>query len=160
MTRRFCNIRIHQEKQNLSMKQRRTSRIQTFSSFSITISLKETQKTALANPNSLVLSKEIAQKFFGNQSAINKIIRISSSTNGDYDFKVTGVFVPSKVPSHIDARLFMSLKGGDVDRYMLNATSLAFNNMYYTYMVLRNGANPKQLEAKFPAFIDKYAEKT
>ena len=116
-------------------------------------------KTALANPNSLVLSKEIAQKFFGNQSAINKIIRISSSTNGDYDFKVTAVFVPSKVPSHIDARLFMSLKGGDVERYMLNATSLAFNNMYYTYMVLRNGANPKQLEAKFPAFIDKYAGK-
>ena len=116
-------------------------------------------KTALTNPNSLVLSKEIAQKIFGSESAINKVIHISSSTNGDNDFRVTGVFVPSTIPSHIDARLFMSMKGGVVDRYMLQTTDLASNNMFNTYFVLRNGANPKQLEAKFPAFIEKYASR-
>ena len=115
--------------------------------------------TALINPNSLVLSQEIAQKFFGSESAINKTIRISSSTNGDHDFNVTGVFVPSKTPSHIDARFFMSIKGGDVEQYARNATDLASNNMYYTYFELKPGSDAKKLEAKFPAFIDKYAGK-
>src|SRR5688572_13443441 len=79
--------------------------------------------TALTNPNSLVLSQEIAKKFFGNKSAVNKVIRISSSTNGDFDFNITGVFVPFKTPSHIDARFFMSMKGGNVEQFMLQATN-------------------------------------
>ncbi len=115
--------------------------------------------TALVNPNSLVLSQEIARKFFGNESAINKVIRISSSTNGDFDFNITGVFVPSKTPSHIDTRFFLSMKGGDVEQFARRATDLASNNMFHTYIELKSGADAKKLEAKFPAFIEKYAGK-
>jgi len=42
--------------------------------------------TALTNPNTIVLSEEIAKKFFGNQSALNKAIHVSSNTNGDSGF--------------------------------------------------------------------------
>ena len=35
--------------------------------------------------------------------------------------------------------------------------SLATNNMFYTYFLLKPGADAKKLEAKFPAFIDKHA---
>ena len=115
--------------------------------------------TALINPNSLVLSQEIARKFFGNESAINKVIRISSSTNGDFDFNITGVFVPSRIPSHIDTRFFMSMKGGYIEQFMRGAIDLASNNMFYTYFELKPGADAKKLEAKFPAFVDKYAGK-
>lgn len=114
---------------------------------------------ALVEPNSLVLSEEIADKIFGKEPALNKIIRISSSTNGDYDFKVTGVFTPHKHPTHIDARFFMSVKGGDVEQFIRNRTDLASNNMFYTYFLLKPGSDVKKLEAKFPAFIDKYAGK-
>ena len=116
-------------------------------------------KTALRLPNTLVLSQDIAQKFFGNESAINKVIHISSSTNGDHDFKVTGVFIPSSIPSHIDARLFMSMRGGNMEEYISQLNELASNNMFFTYLVLRKDADPKKLEAKFPAFIAKYATK-
>src|SRR5438046_2373296 len=68
--------------------------------------------TALNEPNTVVLSNEIAKKIFGNQPALNKVIHINSNTNGEYDFKVTGIFIPSKTPSHIDARFIMSMKGG------------------------------------------------
>ena len=115
--------------------------------------------TALINPNSLVISEEVAKKFFGTESALNKTVHISSNTNGDYDFKITGVFIPSKNPTHIDARFFMSLNGGDIEDYVASRTDLASNNMFYTYFLLHPGADPKQLEAKFPAFIDKYAGK-
>ena len=116
-------------------------------------------KTALLHPNTLVISQEIARKFFGNGSALNKTIHISSSTNGDHDFMITGVFIPSTTPSHIDARLFMSMRGGSMEEYMSQLNELASNNMFATYIRLREGSNPKKLEAKFPAFIHKYAAK-
>ena len=114
---------------------------------------------ALINPNSLVLSEDIAKKFFGKEPALNKVIHISSSTNGDYDFKVTGVFIPNSMPSHIDARFFMSVNGGDMQNYIRGRTDLASNNMFYTYFLLKPGSDAKRLESKFPAFIDKYAGK-
>lgn len=116
--------------------------------------------TALNNPNSIVLSEEIAQKIFGGQQALNKVIHISSSSNGDYDFMVTGVFRPNTRPSHIDARFFLSMKGGNIDQYIArNGNSFATNNMFFTYLLLKPGSDTKNLLAKFPAFIDKYAGK-
>jgi putative ABC transport system permease protein len=115
---------------------------------------------ALSEPNSLVISEEIANKFFGNESALNRIIHISSSTNGDHDFKITGVFLPSATPSHIDARFFMSINGGGIQQYVRSrGNDLASNNMFFTYFLLYPGSDPKKLEAKFPAFIEKYAAK-
>jgi putative ABC transport system permease protein len=116
--------------------------------------------TALSSPNSVVLDEEIAKKIFGNEPALNKVIHISSSTNGDNDYQVTGVFRPINKPSHIDGRFFMSTMGGNIARMIKNAgTNLANNNMYYTYLLLEPGTDPKKLEAQFPAFVDKYAGK-
>ncbi len=114
--------------------------------------------TALNDPRTVVLSDEIARKFFGNQPALNKVIHISSSSNGDNDFLVTGVFRPNNKPSHINGRFFLSMKGGDVETYIReNGASFATNNMYFSYLQLKPGSNIKNLEAKFPAFLDKYA---
>ncbi|HEX4852070.1 MAG TPA: ABC transporter permease, partial [Puia sp.] len=117
--------------------------------------------SALSKPNSVVLSEEIARQIFGDENALNKVIHISSSTNGDHDYMVTGVFRPSEIPSHIDGRFFMSMFGGAVEDYIKQQQNdLASNNMYYTYFQLKKGSDPKKLEAKFPAFIDKYAGKS
>ena len=116
-------------------------------------------KTALTAPNTLVLSEEIAHKFFGNESAINKVIHMNSNTNGEHDFKVTGVFKPSGKPSQIDARFFISVLGGEIESFIKEQTDMASNNMFYTFFELRPGANEKNLEAKFPAFVDKYIAK-
>ncbi len=116
--------------------------------------------TALNNPNAIVLSEEIAQKLFGNKPVLNKIIHISSSSNGDHDFLVKGVFRPYDKPSHIDGRFFMSMMGGNVEQMIKNAGSnLANNNLYYTYLQLKPGSNVNNLASRFPAFLDKYAGK-
>jgi len=116
--------------------------------------------TALNNPNTIVLSEEIANKIFGNQPALNKILHISSSSNGDHDFQVKGVFRPIEAPSHINGKFFMSMMGGTIETYIKErGNDLATNNMYYTYLLLKPGTDAKKLEAKFPAFIDKYAGK-
>ncbi|MGN6602435.1 MAG: ABC transporter permease [Ginsengibacter sp.] len=116
--------------------------------------------TALNEPRTIVLSEEFAHKLFGNQPALNKMVHVSSSTNGDYDFQVTGVYRPINKPSHIDANFFISMAGGDIARYIReNGTSFATNNMFFSYVKLKHGSDPKKTEAKFPAFIDKYAGK-
>ena len=114
--------------------------------------------TALSDPNSVVLSQEIVQKFFGKQPALNKLIHISSNTNGEHDYKVTGVFKPFNTPSHIDGRFFVSMKGGDVEGWIKEmGTNMANNNMFYTYLLLKPGSDAKKLQAKFPSFIEKCA---
>ena len=115
--------------------------------------------TALNNPNSIVIAEEIARKIFGQQSALNKVLHIESNTNGDGNFTVTGVFKPYKMPSHIDGRFFLSFKGGGLEGYTKSQTSMAGNNMFYTYVELQDKANTQALEAKFPAFVDKYMGK-
>ena len=111
---------------------------------------------SLMQPNSVVLSEEIARKMFGNGSALNKTITINSSTNGVYDYKVTGVFKKSKNPSHLDARFILSLSSGDFGEYVKTATNFSYNNMFSTYVLLKEGTDPKKLESKFPAFVKKY----
>jgi putative ABC transport system permease protein len=113
-------------------------------------------RTCLDAPNTVVLNEEIARKIFGNEPALNKIIKISSSTNGDTSFTVSGVFRPLKKPTQIDARFFISMKGGNLQQFIAEQTDMAGNNMFQTFLLLKRGANAKALEAKFPAFVDKY----
>ncbi len=116
--------------------------------------------TALQAPSTIVISEEIAHKFFGNSPALNKVIHVSSGTNGDNDFRVTGVFRPVDAPSHIDARFFLSFRGGDMEQMMKRAENdFATNNMFAAYLRLQPGTNAAAMEAKFPAFLDKYAGK-
>jgi putative ABC transport system permease protein len=111
---------------------------------------------ALAAPNSVVISEQLAHKLFGTQAALNKIIRISSGTNGDHDTRITGVFKMPKTPSHIDAQFFMSFGGGDMYGFAYDNPSLSNNNMFFTYLKLKEGANATSLKQKFPLFIDRH----
>ena len=113
-------------------------------------------KTALQQPNSVVISEDIAKKLFGNESAINKIVRVSSSTNGDTSFRITGVFKEQPGPSHLDARFFLSFRGGRMHRFANDNPSLINNNMFYTYLLLKDAPGALKLEQKFPDFIQRH----
>lgn len=112
--------------------------------------------TALKEPNSVVISEEIASKIFGKEPALNKIVHINSSTNGAFDFKITGVFKSFNTPSHIDARFVMSLQSGEVGPWLRSLTGMVNNNLFYTYVLLKEGTDTRSLEAKFTTFINKY----
>ena len=117
--------------------------------------------SALTRPLTIVLSEEIAHKLFGNSPALGKVVHVSSSINGDYDFAVTGVFRPLDAPSHIEANFFLSMNGGAMEQFMKRqANDFASNNMFATYLRLKPGGSPATVMAKFPAFLDKYAGKT
>jgi putative ABC transport system permease protein len=122
-------------------------------------------KTALNNPHSVVLSEEVANKLFGEGSALDKTIRIGGDAGMGEEFNVTGVYRDTKVDSHIDARFFMPLYAGDMGNYLRQGRlDFANNNMFLTYLRLQpargssvSETDPAQLEKKLPAFIEKYA---
>lgn len=111
---------------------------------------------AMSEPNTLVLSEEIARKIFGNEPALNKTVHINSTTNGSLDYKVTGVYRAGDKPTHLDGRFFISLYSGDFGQYVRTATNFSFNNMFSTYLLLKEGTSGKALESKLPSFVNKY----
>ncbi|MBK7871014.1 MAG: ABC transporter permease [Saprospiraceae bacterium] len=113
-------------------------------------------KTVLTEPNTVVLSEEIAEKLFPGKNAMGEMVRISNS-NGDVDFRITGVFATPKKPTHIPGRFYMSLYSGNIWEYMRTVTNMAGNNFLKTYIRLKPGSDGKAFEAKLPAFLEKYA---
>ncbi len=105
-------------------------------------------RTALTQPNSIVITRAFAQKYFGNEPATGKILSIGTgASNG---FKVTGVIekIPDNSHFHFDAFMSMST---------LPIRQQTWSNVgCYTYLVLNKGTDPKKLEAKFPQLVAKY----
>jgi len=117
--------------------------------------------TALRAPSTIVISEEIAHKLFGDAPALGKVIHVSSGANGEIDMTVTGVFRPVDAPSHLQANFFLSFGGGTIEKIMNEIqNNFASIGLFVTYIRLQPGASPATVEAKFPAFLDKYAGKS
>jgi len=114
-------------------------------------------QNALTAPYSIVLLKPIADKLFGSENPVDKVITIDNAY-GRQDFKVTGVVDESLGKSHIHANLFITMNSGGVGAYVLRNTIWAGNNFAGSYIKLRPDANVAALEKKLPAFLNKYGE--
>jgi putative ABC transport system permease protein len=112
--------------------------------------------SALKEPNSLVISKEIATKLFGNEDPLNKTI-VVGLPYGNFNYTVKGVFDNSHVKSHIPAHFFLSMHNGDVGTWVINQTNWATNNIFYTYVKLKSGTDPDAFEKKLDLFINRRA---
>jgi len=107
--------------------------------------LKGDRKTALAEPGSLVLSKNIAIKYFNTINVINKTMFLVTDSTFH---KITGVMEDMPAQSHFRADIFFAM-GPNTDHNWNG-----FNTS--TYILLKQGASKKNLEAKFPALIRRY----
>lgn len=109
-------------------------------------------KTALLEPSTVVITKATAQKYFGKENAIGKIIVFNNSfDNTEENYTVTGVIENIPPNSHFHFDMFGSMKGWK------NATSDTWlGSSYYTYLLLKPGTDRKKMEAKFPAMVAKY----
>ncbi|HEY6899614.1 MAG TPA: ABC transporter permease [Puia sp.] len=112
-------------------------------------------RTALNQPNTVVLLKPTADRLFGTEDPIGKTITVDN-TNEKHDYLVTGVVDESLGKSHLQANLFLSMKGSRTGEQMLNAQSWISNGYIGSYVKLRPGTNIAALEKKFPAFVERY----
>ena len=127
-----------------------------FSFFTVDV-IKGDSHSALSDPNSVMLSDEVATKYFGSKDPLNQVIRLFNQ----FDLKVTGVYKSFPANSHIHPRIlvsFNSLKNPDIYGEENLRTNWG-NNAFSTYLMLPAGYPAASLEKKFPAFIDKHLAK-
>jgi putative ABC transport system permease protein len=104
--------------------------------------------TALQEPSSIVLTESIARKYFGNEPALGKVLKL----NGDNVMKVTAVLRDIPENSHLQFDILISFNimqekwGYDIWGWP----------EFYNYIKLKEGVDPKQVAAKLPAFREKY----
>ncbi|GAB3798982.1 ABC transporter permease [Spirosoma humi] len=105
-------------------------------------------KTALVRPNTAVITQELAHKYFGDANPIGKVLTIKSWNT---TYQVTGIIDRMPANSHIQADFFASMAS------FPEANSPSWmTSEFFTYLVLPNGYDYKQLEAKLPQVVDKY----
>jgi putative ABC transport system permease protein len=111
----------------------------------------------LVEPYTLVLNKTLAEKIFGDENPIGKQIELDYSYGKD-KYTVQGVIDESLGKSHISANIFITMNGGGMGSYARNNDSWAGNNFAYSYIKLKPTASAVALEAKLPAFLNKYGQ--
>ena len=106
-------------------------------------------ETALKDPRSIVLTREMSEKYFGSQDPMGKTLTV----DGTYQLTVTGVLKNIRKNSHFIMDFVIPL-----DAYLLtegDQITAWGTNIFRSYILLREDADPKQLESKFPAIIKK-----
>jgi len=102
-------------------------------------------KTALNEPNSIVLTESFANKLFGNEDPMGKII-----TNEDRSLKVTGVIKDVPFNSHFRFSALISWTTIPERRQSWGNFGL------YTYLKLKPGTDPVLFDKKLEEMYDKF----
>jgi putative ABC transport system permease protein len=103
--------------------------------------------TALIEPNTIVISEELAKNYFNNEDPINKTIYIDKDT-----FAVKGVLEKLPEHFHLNFRYLMSLPSAGIERERMEAWTW---HQFYTYVKVKPGANVQQLQDKLQAHMKK-----
>ncbi len=105
-------------------------------------------RTALSQPNTVVITNSTAKKYFGNEDALGKTIALSDVSA---PYKITGVIKDVPANSHFHFDMFASMEGRP------DAKSGSWmGGSFHTYLLLRPGTNLAKIEIGFPAMVKKY----
>lgn len=113
--------------------------------------LREGDRENLINePNTVVITKNVASKLFGDRSAIGEVLSFST-TYETRECKITGVIENLPENSHVKFDYFISFNS-------LPAWKKEFWYIHevYTYVLLDQDYSPELVEAAFPAMAEKY----
>ncbi len=115
--------------------------------------LKGNPNTALKDPFSVMMSEEVAKKYFGNEDPMNKVLKAGNQFN----VKVTGIYKAFPSNSHMHPGMLVSfntLKDSGVYGEKGLRTNWG-NNSFSTFLMLPDHYDPKKMIARFPAFLNK-----
>ncbi len=122
-----------------------------FEIFSVPL-LRGVDSLVLKDPYTAVLSRSMAERIFGKTDPLGKVLTM----NDQWDFTVTGVFADLPERSHMAFDVLYSFETY-VDLTGEEARTAWQWDGFLNYVVLQPGADPKALEAKFPAFVQRRA---
>ena len=108
----------------------------------------------LERPLTVILSEATARKFFETTDVVGKHLKAGRRL----DLEVTGVYkdFPQQAHWHPDFLVSFSTLYDSTIYGRKGLERNWGNNAFTTYLLLDEGADPKKLEAQFPAFLDKH----
>ncbi|MFN3840327.1 MAG: ABC transporter permease [Cyclobacteriaceae bacterium] len=113
--------------------------------------------TALREVNTLVIAESLARKLFGNESALNKLIKVGQGGEPAL-YKITGVFSDQR-HSHLQANFFLSMMSPGMGEYLRSEEAMGEwggQNFVPSYIKLVDGANPERVVKKMNDVLVKY----
>ena len=106
-------------------------------------------RTALDEPNTVVLTESAAKKYFNNVHVVGKTIE-EKDGESTRPYKVTAVIKDIPHNSHLNFEFFFSMKNVNYQWGQLTSHN------FQTFLLLRNGTDYKAFQKNFVAYIDKY----
>jgi putative ABC transport system permease protein len=116
--------------------------------------LKGDKNTMLTEPNSVVISESFAEIYFKGTDPVGKTMRYDDML----DVKVTGVTkdIPRNSHFHFDCLIsFVTVENFFGRENMMGNWG---SNNYATYILLKEGYDPKELEGEFPEFLNRHIQ--
>lgn len=110
--------------------------------------------TALDEPFSVVITTDLAEQLYGRTNVIGESIAISDS-NERALFTVGGVFDHSLGKTHLESDLFLSMNSTGLGQFIRSNNSWGGNNFLLSYLKLRAGGDPAELEKKLAGFLER-----
>lgn len=119
--------------------------------------LKGNPETFFDQANTLVLTRSTAQKYFGDQDPLGKLIRLGTS-NGERQqtYEVTGVVEDTPDNSYIEFDFLLSMKGFPIEKFYWSWVWTQLE----TYVRLSPQANLALVESKLGKIPEKHAGET
>ncbi|MFZ6011634.1 MAG: ABC transporter permease [Bacteroidota bacterium] len=117
-----------------------------FDIFSVPV-IKGDPHTALKDPNSIAISRAMAEKYFKNEDPLGQTMILDNQLNA----KVTAVYENMPTTGHFRFDIMISMAGLEEAK----STNFLSNN-FNTYLLLKEGTDAKALEAKLPGLVIKY----
>lgn len=108
--------------------------------------------SALKGPNKMVISRSLAKKYFGNESALGKTMH----NRGRTEFLITGVYedIPEHSHMKVDAMFSFSTYAKLVGIPEEDMNHWQWDG-FFTYVLLNDNASATALESKLPDFVQK-----
>lgn len=106
------------------------------------------ESTAFSQPQSVVLTEEIAKRYFGDENPLNRTLQIDQY----FEFTVTGVIKRPQNKSQMDFNMISTI---DVIKNFRFFKEWWSNGMV-TYLQLNSNIDQLTFEDQLPAFMDKY----
>jgi len=112
-------------------------------------------KTALNDLSSVIISEEIAEKYFGDRNPIGETIIIQ----GDYPVKVTGVL--KEIPQNTHIRIKFLLNYSFVKNFGYDISKNRWDDyIYFTYLLLKDKSTLKNLDENIRGFLKRKRDLT
>lgn len=104
---------------------------------------------ALDRPDSVVLTRAMARKYFGRDDPVGQILTIDRDP-----FRVTAVLKDLPSNTHVTAEIFASSKSPQSPISKFGPINGPLDTTLYTYVRLRPGASPEALHKRMAAFLN------